>query len=68
MMSRTNEYYREEQHREDLERQRYEFEQEERWYHEQMELMEETDNLSEVPSTEEELFLQILEDERNENA
>jgi len=72
-MSRTYEYYRDDLKRQEQEREeqeRYDFEQqydEERWYHEQMELLKETDDISEIPSTEEDLFRQILEDERNES-
>ena len=72
-MSRTFDYYRDDLKRQEQEREiqeKFDFEQqyeEERWYHEQIELMEETDELSDIPSTEEDLFRQILEDERNEN-
>jgi hypothetical protein len=58
-MSRTYEHYREERTDDEIEKQ---------YYQEQMEHMKETDDISEVPSTEEELFRQILEDERNETA
>jgi hypothetical protein len=58
-MSRTYEYYREEKNDDEIEKQ---------YYQEQMEYMKETDDISEVPSTEEDLFRQILEDERNETA
>jgi hypothetical protein len=72
-MSRTYDYYRDDLKREGQEREeqeRYDFElqyEEEKWYYEQMEQMKESEELSEIPSTEEDLFRQILEDERNEN-
>ena len=64
-MSRSHDFYRDDLEREDQER--YDFNlqyEEEKWYHEQMELLKEED-ISEIPSTEEDLFRQILEDERN---
>ena len=64
-MSRTYEFYR------NQERERQEeadFNQQfvdDQWYYDQFE--KETPKLSEIPSTEEDLLRQILEDERNEN-
>jgi hypothetical protein len=72
-MSKTYEYYRDDLKRQEQERdeqERYNLEQlyeEERWYREQMELLKDTDDISEIPSTEEDLFRQILEDEKNED-
>lgn len=72
-MSRTYEYYRDdlkrqEQEREELEK--YDFEQqyeEEKWYHEQMDLCEEDESISEIPLTDEDIFRWILDNEKNEN-
>jgi hypothetical protein len=71
-MSKTYEYYRDDLKRQEQEREdqeRYDFEKEyedEKWYHEQMELYDQVDDISEIPSTEEDLFRDILEDEQND--
>jgi hypothetical protein len=55
-MSKTYEYYRDDlkrQEREREEQEKYDFEQqyeEEKWYREQMELLNENDDISEIPS------------------
>jgi type III secretory pathway component EscR len=71
-MSKTYEHYRDDLKRQEQEREEqeeYDFNREyedEKWYHEQMELLNDDDGISEIPSTEEDLFRQIQEDEINE--
>lgn len=68
-MSRTYEYYREKQRKDQEEADFNQQFVDEQWYHDQTEDIrkQEEREISETPSTEEDLFRQILEDERNEN-
>ena len=65
-MSRAFDFYRDEEeiNREEYERQKH-LRDEQRLYMEQMDIINSDDIIDEVPITEEELFMDILEDERS---
>lgn len=68
-MSRTYEFYKEQERERQEESDFNQQFDDEKWYYDQMEILkkQEEKELSEIPSTEEDLFRQILEDEINEN-